>query len=192
MTHINYKICLRKGSDMKEVRLISPDIKYVREYISFVDECAEDIETCGMSHYIPLSDASSFHDDVNNLLNKGKGIDLPNGWVPASTYWLIAQDNDQILGAINIRHTLTDYLRFRGGHIAYYVHQFERRKGYASQMLGLGLEKCRAMGIDRVLITCAKKNVGSAKTIINNGGVLHSEDIENGEEFQRYWIELNK
>jgi len=39
------------------------------------------------------------------------------------------------------------------------------------------------------MITCAKGNTGSAKTIKNNGGILHSEDIEDGESFQRYWID---
>jgi predicted acetyltransferase len=176
---------------MKGLRLVTPDRKYKEEYLSFIRECAEDIKANEMCHYIPLSDESSFLDDINSLINTEKGIGLPSGWVSASTYWLMNEDN-KLLGVINIRHDLTDSLRFRGGHIAYYVHQLERRKGYATKMLSLGLEKCRDMGIEQVLITCAKKNIGSAKTIINNGGVLHSEDIEGGEEFQRYWIELNK
>jgi predicted acetyltransferase len=171
---------------MEGLRLVIPDSKYQKEYISFVNECAEDIKACRMDIFITLSDESSFIDDVNSLVKKGEGIGLPNGWVPASTYWLMTEDNNRILGALNIRHKLTDYLLFRGGHIAYYIHQYERRKGYATKMLGLGLKKCRDLGIERVLITCAKKNVGSAKTIINNDGVLHSEDIEEGEEFQRY------
>jgi D-tyrosyl-tRNA(Tyr) deacylase len=52
------------------------------------------------------------------------------------------------------------------------------------------VKKCRDMGIERVLITCAKDNIASSKTIMSNGGVLHSEDIQDGEQFQRYWIEL--
>lgn len=34
-----------------------------------------------------------------------------------------------------------------------------------------------------------KKNIGSAKSIINNGGVLENEIIVNGIVEQRYWIE---
>ncbi len=175
---------------MGEVRLVAPDTGYRKEYVSFINECAEDIKKCGMDHYLPLSDASSFFDDINGIVNAGKGIGLPKGWVAASTYWLMTGEADLILGAINIRHRLTEHLLFRGGHIAYYINPQFRRKGYASKMLHLGLEKCRDLDIERVLITCAKKNTGSAKTILNNGGVLHSEDIEAGEEFQRYWIEL--
>jgi predicted acetyltransferase len=177
---------------MEELRLVTPDSKYLKQYIDFISECAEDIYKCGMYHYMPLSNESSFLDDINGLIDKSKGIGLPVGWVPASTYWLTTEDENRILGAINIRHDLTDYLRFRGGHIAYYVHHNERRKGYSTKMLGLGLEVCRDMNIERVLITCAKENVGSSKTIVNNGGILHSEDVDGEEQFQRYWIELDR
>lgn len=176
---------------MQGLKLVKPDGKYRKEYLSFVAECAEDIKACGMDHFMPLSSESSFLDDVNNLLNIEKGIGLPSGWVPASTYWLMDDCSSKIYGAINIRHRLTEYLRFRGGHVAYYVHRLERKKGYATKMLGLGLEKCRELGIDKVLITCAKKNAASARTIVNNGGVLDSEDTEGGEVFQRYWIDID-
>lgn len=177
---------------MEKLLLVSPDMKYQTEYIYFIRACREDIQKCGMEHYIPLSNELTFSDDINRLNETCMGIGLPAGWVPASTYWLIAEYDRRIIGAINIRHSLTDYLRFRGGHIAYYIHKDERRNGYASKMLELGLEKCKSMKIDRVLITCAKENVGSSKTIINNGGVLHSEDMDGEEVFQRYWIELDK
>lgn len=42
-------------------------------------------------------------------------------------------------------------------------------------MIGLALEECRKLGINKVLMTCDKTNIGSAKSIINNGGVLESE-----------------
>ena len=59
-------------------------------------------------------------------------------------------------------------------------------------MLALALKECEKIGLKKVLITCSKSNIGSAKTIINNGGVLDSEDTDNGEVFQRYWINLLK
>jgi predicted acetyltransferase len=40
------------------------------------------------------------------------------------------------------------------------------------------------------LITCDKNNIGSAKTIIKNGGVLENEVMEDGEITQRYWIDI--
>ena len=70
------------------------------------------------------------------------------------------------------------------------THPSERRKGYATQMLGLALEECRKIGIKKVLMVCDKDNIGSAKSIIRNGGILENEVIENGKIKQRYWIDL--
>lgn len=111
--------------------------------------------------------------------------------VPHSTYWFVRDDN-KILGAINIRHWLNDYLKNIGGHIGYGIRPSERRKGYATEMLGKALDIVSEMGIKSILIICDKDNIASAKTIIKNGGVLHSEDSDNGIIFQRYWIDLSQ
>jgi len=57
-------------------------------------------------------------------------------------------------------------------------------------MLALALEECRKLGIDRALVTCDKTNIGSAKTIQKNGGVLENEVLEGDRITQRYWIGL--
>ena len=47
------------------------------------------------------------------------------------------------------------------------------------------------MEINPVLITCDEDNIGSQKTIINNGGVLENEFIdENGEKTLRFWVNI--
>ena len=70
------------------------------------------------------------------------------------------------VGAVNIRHYLNDKLLKTGGHIGDGVRPSERKKGYATAM------------------------IGSAKSIINNGGILENEVEENGHIEQRYWIQL--
>ena len=57
-------------------------------------------------------------------------------------------------------------------------------------MLALALEECRKLGLDRALVTCDKTNIGSAKTIQKNGGVLENEVLEGDRITQRYWIAL--
>ena len=64
-------------------------------------------------------------------------------------------------------------------------------------MLKQVLPKCKSMNINRVLLTCDKENIGSAKTIIANGGVLENEVIDEvnlskSGIIQRYWISLKK
>ena len=109
--------------------------------------------------------------------------------VPTTTYFAFV--GNKIVGNIQVRHYLNDYLRSTYGHIGYAVRPSERRKGYATQMLALALEKCGEFGIDEVLISCDKTNTASVKTILKNGGLLENEFIEdNGNIAQRYWITL--
>ncbi len=42
-------------------------------------------------------------------------------------------------------------------------------------MLKLMLEKCKELNEEKVLLTCDKENIASAKTIIANGGILENE-----------------
>jgi predicted acetyltransferase len=173
---------------MKEnLRLIKPIESLENEYLDMLLEWEQSGE-----ELIPWSlnlDTTNFHLMIESLNGYSKGIGLPDGFVECSTYWLVNKSN-KILGAVDIRHNLNDFLLFRGGHIGYGIRPKERRKGYSSIMLSLALNKCKTIGISKVLITCLKNNIGSVKTITKNQGVLESEDIDNGEFFQRYWINL--
>ena len=97
---------------------------------------------------------------------------------------------NEIVGMINIRHILNEELLIEGGNIGYSVHPNHRQKGYATKILKLGLEKCKNLNIDKALITCIIDNIGSRKTILNNGGVFKNTVEVEGEIFERYWIEL--
>ena len=109
--------------------------------------------------------------------------------VPATVYFGMV--GGKIVGIIQIRHKLNKRLHDTYGHIGYGVRPSERRKGYATQMLAAALVKCRELDIQKVLISCYKKNIGSAKTIKNNGGVLTREFIDgDGSTVQQYWITL--
>lgn len=111
------------------------------------------------------------------------------GWVHCS-YWWIAED-DTVLGAIALRHALTDALREVGGHIGYGVRPSARRRGLASFALGEVLGHARTLGLDRVLITCGETNEASRRTIEHHGGVL--EDVRRTAHgpSRRYWIDLS-
>ena len=62
-------------------------------------------------------------------------------------------------------------------------------------MLKLMLEKCKELNEEKVLSTCDKENIASAKTIIANGGILENEvtdkvKLTKSGVIQRYWIYL--
>lgn len=114
----------------------------------------------------------------------------PKDFVTAHTYFFLAEDGP-ILGALNLRHSLSDYLRQFGGHIGYGVRPSRRREGHASAMLAQALPLAKALGLNRVLITCDADNIASALTIQGNGGVLENEVLNPGGTItQRYWIGL--
>lgn len=118
------------------------------------------------------------------------GHDRDESLVPDSTFFCLDDERSIFVGAVNIRHWLNEGLLLNGGHIGDGVRPSERRKGYATKMIALALDECRKLGIDRVLMVCDKNNIGSAKSIINNGGVLENEIVVDGTTEQRYWIDL--
>jgi len=110
-------------------------------------------------------------------------------WVTGSVYFAIV--DDKIVGTIAIRNYLNESLLNTGGHIGYGIRPSERRKGYGAKMLALTLEKCCALNLEKVLVTCDKDNIASAKTAMKNGGILDNKFIEdNGNIVLRYWINL--
>ena len=114
---------------------------------------------------------------------------VPPGYVTGVMYFAFV--DGRIVGTIAVRDFLNDALLKNGGHIGYGVRPSERQKGYAAQMLALALDKCRERKMERVLITCDKSNVASAKTAMKNGGVLKDEYTDDdGSVMQRYWITL--
>jgi len=61
------------------------------------------------------------------MIKFSKGIDLPNGYVPQTYYFL--WNNNNIVRLLKMRHYLTDSLRNGAGHIGYDIHNNYRGKG---------------------------------------------------------------
>ncbi|MEO8610258.1 MAG: GNAT family N-acetyltransferase [Chloroflexota bacterium] len=113
------------------------------------------------------------------------------GQVAESTFWMIEEET--FIGRISVRHHLTESLMQFGGHIGYEIRPTKRRQGYGTSMLGLGLEKARAVNITRALVTCDDTNSASAKIIQANGGVLENIILLAGYPvpIRRYWIDVS-
>ena len=129
--------------------------------------------------------------DYHNFKNYLAALKMPNTGpeaVPDSTFFCLDTDRNIFVGAVNIRHRLNESLLRDGGHIGDGVRPSERRKGIATRMIALALKECRRLGIDKVLMVCDKENIGSAKSIVNNGGILENEVTVDGVVEQRYWI----
>jgi predicted acetyltransferase len=121
-------------------------------------------------------------------------IRLPTGElvpkVPFSIHWLV--EGEEFIGEASIRHELNTWLLREGGHVGYGIRPARQRKGYGKLILALALEKCRRLGLGRVLVTCQDDNRASARVIEANGGVLKNvaADPAGRGRLRRYWISL--
>ena len=172
------------------LKLIKLTKEYEKQLGEMIDEWKEDQE----KNHTNRSPWAIFKNDYHNFeyyLEHLEVKEASDGKVPDSTFFLLDAERDRLLGAVNIRHYLNDALLKDGGHIGDGIRPSERRKGYATEMIRLALSECKKLGIDRVLMVCDKDNIGSAKSIVKNGGVLENEvtDTEGNIE-QRYWIEI--
>lgn len=175
---------------MSEFKLIVPSKEYEQKAFEYIQEFKEYNSgingTGGIDRY-------DNYDEWLIKLEKDLDINnIPEGKVPANTYFCIRLDDDRIVGMINLRHKLNEFLLREAGHIGYSIRPTERKKGYGTLMLKLGLEKSRELNLDKVLITCDKVNIASAKVIQNNNGILENEVYSEvfSEVIQRYWIKL--
>ena len=125
---------------------------------------------------------------IQRTEDHSKGENLPEYWVPATTYWLV--DNGEFVGHVNIRHRLNDHLEKVGGHIGYAVRPSSRNKGYGTKILALALPKAKELGLQKVLVTCDESNVASQKIIEKCKGQFQDKVPGEDEPKLRYWIEL--
>ena len=117
---------------------------------------------------------------------------VPEGLVTATQYLCVREEDGAVLGMLQLRHYLNEYLEKYAGHIGYSVRPDERRKGVATWMLREALPICRELGLEKVMIACVPGNEASRRTILANGGVYDKTVYEpdDGEYLEQYWITL--
>ncbi len=172
------------------IELVKLEDKYQHQLVEMLEEWKKDIEENHTNHSPYAIFKNNWH-DFPYYKEHLEIKDDSNGLVPDSTFFCLDKDRNIFVGAVNIRHYLNEELLKSGGHIGDGIRPSERRKGYATAMIVLALEECRKLGIKKVLMICDKENIGSAKSIIKNGGVLENEVEEDGVIEQRYWISLD-
>lgn len=98
-------------------------------------------------------------------------------WVVSDTFFVVRSSDNRIIGMVDIRHYLNDFLSSYGGHIGYGVRPSERQKGYATIILQKALDYAKSIGLNRIMLACNKDNTASQKTILKCGGVKEREFI---------------
>lgn len=170
--------------------LLRPTEKYISQYEDYRREFLEYGGSMdGAGGLRRLESGRAWLDEVERF---SRPETVPEGKVLSTQFILVRGRDDRLLGMLQLRRELNEYLAKYAGHIGYSVRPSERRKGYAKRMLAMALDEARALGLERVMISCFVENEASRRTILANGGVFDSTifDEEDGETLERYWIEL--
>lgn len=166
---------------MEKLELVLPTKEYKTQIEEYVQEFINSSENKSIDKWLKKIEF--------NVLEER----MEEGEVPSTRYLTIRKSDNKMVGSIQIKHYLNERLFRYGGHIRNSIRPSERKKGYATEQIRLGLEKCKELGIGRVLINSDKTNIAEVKAIMNNGGILENEiNMPNGRVNQRYWITLKK
>ena len=102
-------------------------------------------------------------------LNTDPGT-VNENWVVTDTFFVVRKRDARIVGMIDLRHTLNEFLKDLGN-CGYSVRPSERKKGYATQMLCQLLRAVKEAGLKELHISVERENTASVKVIQKNGGV---------------------
>ena len=167
--------------------LTDPSECYQDSYL----EALQEFQAEGRHLEIPLKEVvAHFGDFIQHLREQTDRAKIKPGRVPHWYFWLI--DGNDYIGRLTIRTEVNEHLLQMGGHIGYEIRPSLRRQGYDKLILKYGLERAKAFGLERVLLTCDEDNLGSRRIIESHGGML--ENIIEIEQWPakvcRYWLQL--
>ena len=178
---------------MEKIRLIAANTDYAEDIWAFREEILEkdaDNED-QFAGCLSLDTSRSAEEWIRICdLRKSEATCREVGTeVPSDMYLAVRESDNRIVGIIDLRHHINHpILGTWAGHCGYSVRPSERGHGYAKEMLRLNIQNAKALGIDKMLVTCNADNTASEKTIIANGGVFEKNIDVDGTIMKRYWI----
>ncbi len=104
--------------------------------------------------------------------NHSKGIGLPDGWKPYTTYILYIDDIP--VGYGRVRHSSDEYLEtiVGAGNLGYGISKAHRGKGYGNILFQELLKKCKKLGYNEIKLFPLKTNRATVSIMIKNGGKI--------------------
>ena len=181
---------------MEKFYFEKPSIERKDEIIEYLDEFVKNnSDINGSGSLDKIYSGYTFEEALERCLNmENEEYAKSVGRCPGKTFLLIRENDNRIVGTINVRWNLTKEMLQFGGNIGYGVRPTERRKGYNKINLYLGLKEAKKLGLDKVMLDCSVTNLGSDKTIKALGGVLErcGKDPWDGEMTNVYWIDVNE
>lgn len=181
---------------MEKFYLEMPSLERKNQIIDYVNEFAlYNSETNGMGSLRKMFEGYTFEQALEECLRmQDEEYAKKLGRCQSKTFLLIRENDDRIIGAINVRWNLPESMKQFGGNIGYGIRPTERRKGYNKINLYLGLIEAQKLGLDLVMLDCDVNNLGSVKTMQALDGKLERTEVDpsDGILTSVYWFDVNE
>lgn len=181
---------------MEKFYLEMPSLERKNQIIDYVNEFAlYNSETNGMGSLRKILEGYTFEQALEVCLRmQDEEYAKKLGRCQSKTFLLIRENDDRIIGAINVRWNLPESMKQFGGNIGYGIRPTERRKGYNKINLYLGLIEAQKLGLDLVMLDCDVNNLGSVKTMQALDGKLERTEVDpsDGILTSVYWFDVNE
>ena len=103
-------------------------------------------------------DRSKFENDKNFLENEmAKKYQLNSNYGTPTTIYIMYVNNIPV-GLIGLRADIDENWKKWSGNIYFVIRNFERKKGYASKMVELGLQKLKSIGLKEAFVNASAGN----------------------------------
>lgn len=169
------------------LKMVRPTLEMKQEALEFKQEFFDNGET--VINGSEMLDNMDSYEEWLTSIKDNQSVDTVNpNWVVTDTFFTV-DGNNRIVGIIDLRHTLNDFLK-DFGNSGYSVRPSERRKGYATKMLAMIKDVAKEAGLSRLQMSVERDNESSIKTIVNNGGVYERSFEFQGELADVYMVEL--
>ena len=160
---------------MERLRLEKPTLKREQDGIEYVNEHLSTGSILrGSGQLLNYVQYGNYNGWLNKLKAE-KNIKPSETEVPSVTYFLVREDDNAIVGMLNVRLALNESLKKLGGNIGCGIRPNEQGKGYDKLSLYLALKVCDKYGLTNVVIDCDKENIDYRTDIQNLGAKLIGE-----------------
>ncbi len=181
---------------MEKFYFETPSMERKSEIIEYLDEFVKyGSNINGSGSLDKIYDGYTFEEALERCLKmEDEEYAKSVGRCQGKTFLLIRENDNKIVGTINVRWNLNEAMLRFGGHIGYGIRPTERRKGYNKINLYLGMLEAKKVGLEKVMLDCDVNNLGSDKTLKALGGKLERTEVDSSDGILTnvYWFNVDE